>query len=131
MADTADGSAATVLGPLLASTSGVLMARPDRWSRCGCVINTEAITSRKMYAALAWAVTCGRFMPANGPSFKTALPSLSMEISRLRDRMMPARSVPASTATTEPLDHSVEADRTRRPVTASSLGPPVGPYGNG
>jgi hypothetical protein len=41
---------------------------------------------------------------------------------------MPARRVPASTATTELLDQLVEVDRTKSPVTASSFGPPVGPY---
>jgi hypothetical protein len=43
-------------------------------------------------------------------------------------RVMAARWEPASTAITEFLDQFVAVDRTRKPVTLSSLGPPPDPY---
>lgn len=83
--------------------------------------------SRKIYAALACAVMLGRFKPMNGPFFISPLPSFELEVYCSRVRIIPASSVPASTATTEPFDHSVEVERTKRPVTLSSRGPPVLP----
>jgi hypothetical protein len=41
---------------------------------------------------------------------------------------MGARWDPASTARTEFLDHCVAVERTRKPVTLSSLGPPPDPW---
>src|SRR5436190_20612526 len=92
-----------------------------------------AIISRKIYAALAGAVRLGSSKPTKGPSVIASLsdcisPSFSIGAYRSRVRMIPARSVPPSTATTDPLDHLVAIDRTKRPVTVSSLGPPEEPY---
>ena len=42
--------------------------------------------------------------------------------------MIAARCVPASTASTDPFAHRVAVDRTRKPVTLSSHGPPPEPY---
>lgn len=39
-----------------------------------------------------------------------------------------ARCMPASTAKTDPFDHCVAVDLTRRPVTLSSVGPPPAPF---
>lgn len=44
-----------------------------------------------------------------------------------RIRVIAARCEPASTARTEFLDHLVAVDRTRKPVTLSSVGPPPAP----
>ena len=41
--------------------------------------------------------------------------------------MIAARCIPASTASTEPFCHPVHVDRTKRPVTLSSVGPPPAP----
>ena len=42
-----------------------------------------------------------------------------------------AKCIPASIAKTEPLDHCVAVDLTRRPVTLSSVGPPPAPFPGG
>ena len=47
-----------------------------------------------------------------------------------RMRMMAARCVPASTASTDPFAQLVAVDLTSRPVTLSSLGPPPAPLEN-
>lgn len=44
-----------------------------------------------------------------------------------RIRMIPARWVPASTASNEPLAQAVAVDRMRYPETLPSLGPPADP----
>lgn len=62
------GRAARRLGRYVCWKEAVLIANPDRWSRCGCVMRYVEMNVRVIQAALALAVWKGNSTPAKGPS---------------------------------------------------------------
>lgn len=83
--------------------------------------------NRAMCAALASIDTHGSFKPLKGPESNGTFTAFASVTSDFRIREIPARWVPASTASTDPLFHSVDVERTRKAVALSSKGPPPEP----